>query len=169
MAPVCSATCNSLEDNDTSPFRHTLHDQIMSLLSLPSDIIDYILTDIPDLASLKSAILSCHTVYATFTIRRDSILWRVYENAFGPAFPQTLTLVCVLETQDSTDLDNGNILQVFLNNEFEMIGENIVRLWVTRAIPLLGSARFRDVTRVSKKIEDYFSVWCVSSVFSSSD
>ena len=60
----------------------------MAIDSLPSDVVQDILVNIPDFVTLQAAIQSCKALHDAFKTHPRSIVREVLANVVGPAFPQ---------------------------------------------------------------------------------
>lgn len=65
------------------------------------DLMDLILTALPDVHSLESFILSSKFVYNVFITRRASVLRAVVSNHLGPATPPAMRLLKVMMDVES--------------------------------------------------------------------
>ncbi|KAK1235943.1 hypothetical protein PQX77_000810 [Marasmius sp. AFHP31] len=96
-----------------------------SILLLDDDILNHILTSLPDFDSLKSMILSTKTFYDVYEAHPNSIRRAVAENVVGPALPEALRVVrhrdpCDIETEDEDEADESFIT----NKEIPELVEN---------------------------------------------
>ncbi|KAL0061801.1 hypothetical protein AAF712_011318 [Marasmius tenuissimus] len=79
---------------------------------LDDDILNHILTFLPDFYSLKATILSTKTFYDVYKAHPNSIRRAVAENVVGPALPEALRFVRHrdpkdLETEDEVEADES--------------------------------------------------------------
>lgn len=65
----------------------------LSLLPLDDDIVDRILTFLPDFSTLGAIILTSQHFYNVFKIHSNSIIRAVAYNITGPALPQAISLL----------------------------------------------------------------------------
>jgi hypothetical protein len=61
------------------------------------DIVDRILTSLPDFSSLRSFALSCKSVSSIYSRRKGSIFASVAKNVAGPAWPAALRTVRLMQ------------------------------------------------------------------------
>lgn len=62
-------------------------------LPLPDDVIDRVLTFLPDFLSLQAAILSSMQFYGVFRTHPNSIIYAVAFNLVGPSLPQAIRVL----------------------------------------------------------------------------
>ena len=124
------------------------------LSSLSMDIIDTLLTAVPDFATLLSTVLASRDIHRVFETRPNSIIRAVAENQVGAdVLPQALTVVRLPE--DAYSKSKAQSLVECLPDEKDMIAQQITR---QEASALARNAR------VASGLEALFSIRYESSL-----
>ncbi|KAI0786088.1 hypothetical protein C8Q75DRAFT_774034 [Abortiporus biennis] len=143
-----------------------MHRRPKMLTELPTDIIDRILTFLPDYRSLASALRSSKaTFYATFQVHPKSIIKAIANNIAGPTLPQALRRLeaqKLIEEQNGADHDYD--LLTTLPDEAQIleqvsidrsIGHFLaVNAQTVRSLEDLFSIRYKDRTSTRSKLDD---------------
>ena len=94
-----------------------------TLANLPFDVIDRLLTSLPDFATLSAAILTCKHVYNTFCNHPKSTMRAIALNITGPALSNAIDLIR-WQTSVVQERDSEEVLGQPLHEETVLLGDN---------------------------------------------
>ncbi|KAF8073608.1 hypothetical protein FPV67DRAFT_1478596 [Lyophyllum atratum] len=144
--------CGALDDSSIM--------RALNSLPLDDDIIDRILTFLPDYSTLRMTILSSKSFYNVFKVHPNSILRAVSYNLVGPALPQAIrvlryspqdsdTQTNPLMTPPSRPWDESDPVSPISNEECSQLETNAE---VVNALEDLFSSRHKDRTSQTSKL-----------------
>ena len=127
------------------------------LENLPLDVCDSLLISIPDLASLRNAVLSCQTLHDTYVLRKKFITDAIIYRQVGPCMH--LALVVLRGLDDVTKHREGvNETRAQISNKLNDRGS---AYWDQEYTPGEIIRVGREISPFVDDIETEFSLRCV--------